>query len=386
MTATPLNIVIIGLSITSSWGNGHATTYRALARELKKRGHNILFLERDVEWYASNRDLPKPPFCRTELYESVAELKQRWWNEIRTADFVMIGSYVPQGAEVGKWVQGVAEGGVGFYDIDTPVTLANLAKGPLDYLTADLIPGYDVYFSFTGGPILKHIEQKHGSPLALPLYCSVDPELYYPENIAHEWDLGYMGTYSDDRQPVLEKLLIEPARRWQAGRFVVAGPQYPPGIQWPENVHRIQHLSPAGHRNFYHAQQFTLNVTRADMIEAGFSPSVRLFEAAACGAPIISDWWNGLDTFFKPGEEIFISNSAGETLRILQDTPGEERLEAARKARARVLREHTASHRALQLESRIFEILRTKRQKHPARAAQNHSFAAAGPAGGLAKL
>ncbi|MGV3774201.1 MAG: CgeB family protein [Verrucomicrobiales bacterium] len=362
MKLQPLNIVILGLSITSSWGNGHATTFRGLVRELHNRGHNVLFLERDVEWYASNRDLPNPPFGRTELYGSLSELKERWKDAVRTADFVMVGSYVPQGAEVGRWVQSVAEGATGFYDIDTPVTLANLAKGPLDYLSAELIPGYGVYLSFTGGPILQHIEQALGSPMARPLYCSVDPELYFPEQIPMQWDLGYMGTYSDDRQPTLEKLLIEPARRWPQGRFVVAGPQYPSHIPWSANVERIEHLPPGRHRHFYNSQKFTLNVTRADMIQAGYSPSVRLFEAAACATPIISDWWNGLDTLFRPGEEIFIAQSPEETEQILKNSSDAQRRQMGEKARARVLKEHTAQHRAMELEQYILELLGTDRK------------------------
>src|SRR3990170_1331251 len=130
-----MRIVIIGLSITSSWGNGHATTYRGLVRELAARGHDVLFLERDVPWYAENRDLPHPPFGQTSLYSSLVELKDRWTRPIREADFVIVGSYVPQGVAVGEWVTSVATGPVAFYDIDTPVTLAKLDRGDTEYLS-----------------------------------------------------------------------------------------------------------------------------------------------------------------------------------------------------------------------------------------------------------
>src|SRR5436305_11358683 len=182
--------------------------------------------------------------------------------------------------------------------------MANLGRGNLDYLTAQIIPCYQIYYSFTGGPILDLIETKYGSPLARPLYCSVDPQLYYPEECAKKWDLGYMGTYSEDRQPALEELLLRPARSWAHGRFAVAGPQYPRALRWPRNVKRWTHLPPARHRRFYNAQRFTLNLTRANMITAGYSPSVRLFEAAACGTPIISGCWAGLESFFDLGRGI----------------------------------------------------------------------------------
>ncbi len=350
-----LRIVIIGLSITSSWGNGHATTYRGLVRELSRRGHDILFLEHDKPWYASNRDLPNPPYGRTELYESVEDLKNRFADGVRDADVVIVGSYVPQGVEVGQWVTQSAGGLRAFYDIDTPVTLAKLSRGDYEYLSPELIPHYDLYLSFTGGPTLRRLEREFGSPRARALYCSVDPDLYFPEQVEPRWDLGYLGTYSPDRQPTLESLLLSPSRKWDQGRFVVAGPQYPASVNWPANVARIEHLPPSDHRAFYASQRFTLNVTRADMIRAGYSPSVRLFEAAACGVPVISDNWDGLDEFFKIGEEIQVANNSKDVLSILQATSEVDRRRIAGAARQRVLAAHTAAHRAEELESYIFE-------------------------------
>jgi spore maturation protein CgeB len=357
MTPPRLRIVILGLSITSSWGNGHATTYRGLVRELTARGHDVLFLEREVPWYAANRDLPRPPHGRMALYQDLAELKQRFTGSIVDADLVIVGSYVPEGVAVGEWVTRTARGLTAFYDIDTPVTLAKLARGDDEYLSAALIPEYQLYLSFTGGPTLERLEQEFGSPLARPLYCSVDPELYYPEQVEARWDLGYMGTYSDDRQPALARFLIEPARAWPDGRFVVAGPQYPTRIRWPRNVSRIEHLPPKRHRKFYNAQHFTLNLTRADMIVAGFSPSVRLFEAAACGTPIISDYWDGLDTLFEPGLEILVAHSSSDVLQWVRDTPEHERKALGARGRVRVLAQHTAAHRAAELEGYALELL-----------------------------
>jgi spore maturation protein CgeB len=352
-----LNIVILGLSITSSWGNGHATTYRSLVRALASRGHDVLFLERDVEWYASNRDLPKPPYCKTVLYRTVTELKRRFANVIRQADCVIVGSYVQEGAIIGEWISQIASGVTAFYDIDTPVTIGRLQNGDLDYLSKELIPKYNLYLSFTGGPILEQLEEHYGSPMARPLYCSVDPNIYFPEKASIRWDLGYMGTYSDDRQPALESLMLEPAHQLREGRFVVAGPQFPAQIKWPRNVKRIVHLAPRRHRTFYNTQRYTLNITRRRMIQAGFSPSVRLFEAAACGTPIISDWWDGLDTIFKPGKEILVVRSGKETLEYLRDFPEAERVRIGERALSRVLSEHTATHRAITLEGYILKLL-----------------------------
>ena len=350
-----LSIVILGLTITSSWGNGHATTYRALVRALAEWGHDILFLEADRPWYSANRDLANPPFGRTELYENLDDLRDRFTQAVRGADLVIVGSFVPDGVDVGRWVIRTARGLAAFYDIDTPVTLAKLARGDTEYLSADLIPHYDLYLSFTGGPTLDRLERQFGSPMARALYCSVDPERYHPETVEPRWDLGYLGTYSDDRQPTVTKLLIDPALGWNEGRFVVAGPQYPETILWPVNVTRIEHQPPSEHRGFYNAQRFTLNVTRADMIAAGWSPSVRLFEAAACGTPIISDWWPGLDALFVPGDEIIVAHDTSTVLNCLRRMPEDRRVELGHRARARVLADHTAAHRAIELEGYVAE-------------------------------
>lgn len=354
---SPLHIVFIGLSITSSWGNGHATTYRGLVRELNKLGHTISFFERDVSWYATNRDLPNPDYCKTILYSSLGELQESYSNTIREADLVILGSYVPEGVAIGEWVIKTAKGIRAFYDIDTPVTLAKLERNDFEYLHPELIPKFDLYLSFTGGPTLNVLEKKFGSPMARALYCSVDPDQYYPEKAQIKWDLGYLGTYSIDRQPPLEKLMFEAAQKWHQGKFVVAGAQYPSETNWPKNVAYIPHIPPAEHRTFYCSQRCTLNITRSDMISSGYSPSVRLFEAAACGTPIVSDFWEGIHTFFESGTEILISDSAEKTLDILMNFSEEGLKHMGEMAREKVLHHHTAAHRALELENYCFQLI-----------------------------
>ncbi|CAA9353839.1 MAG: Spore_germination_protein_CgeB, partial [uncultured Gemmatimonadaceae bacterium] len=158
-----MRIVLLGLSVTSAWGNGHATNYRGLMRALAGRGHDVLFLERDVPWYASQRDLPDPPWGRTVLYGSLEELRETQAEAVSAADLVVVGSYVPDGVAVGDWVQATAAGVTAFYDIDTPVTLGKLARGDFEYLEPRQVAGYDVYLSFTGGPTLRRIESELGS-------------------------------------------------------------------------------------------------------------------------------------------------------------------------------------------------------------------------------
>lgn len=357
---TPLRIVFLGLSITSSWGNGHATNYRGLMRALSARGHDVLFLERDRPWYADNRDLRRPPWGRTALYRSIADLKRRFTRDVREADAVILGSFVPQGIAAGEWIASTARGTLAFYDIDTPVTLAALARGDCDYLSPDLIPRFDLYLSFTGGPTLRRLERGYGAPMARAFYCMVDPHLHSPaprpaarRTPSYRYDLGFLGTYSADRQKQLDRLLVGPARELENGRFVIAGPQFPRTLRWPPNIRRIDHLPPSRHRAFYSAQRFTLNITRADMRRTGYSPSVRLFEAAACGTPIISDSWAGVEEVLRPGTEILLADTAAEVVRYLTEMPDSERRAIAERARRRILREHTAERRAVELEGHL---------------------------------
>lgn len=356
-SAPGMDVVVLGLSLSSSWGNGHATTYRALLRALDARGHRVLFLERDVPWYANHRDLPRPSYARLELYRDLQELKQRFTGAVARADVVIVGSFVPEGIEVGRWVTQCAHGVTAFYDIDTPVTLAKLEAQQLDYLDVELVRSYQLYLSFTGGPTLRRLERQYGSPRAVPLYCSVDPQEYYPEPGAKRWRLGYMGTYAPDRQDGLERLLFAPARVLSQNPFVVAGPSYPESIQWPSNVDWLPHLAPSEHRRFYSASEYTLNLTRQDMIAAGYSPSVRLFEAAACGVPIISDRWEGIESVFEPGREVLLADTTQDVLRYLLRVDEAQRRGLADAARERVLASHTAMHRAVQLEQYVLRQL-----------------------------
>ncbi|MBX9934161.1 MAG: glycosyltransferase [Methylobacterium sp.] len=365
MTGERLTLVVLGLSLSSSWGNGHATTYRALLKAFAERGHDVLFLERDVPWYAAHRDLVAPDFCRLELYPDLGAIED-WRDAIAAADAVIVGSYVPEGIEVGRLVQDWATGVRAFYDIDTPVTLAKLDAGDAEYLTPELIPGYDLYLSFTGGPTLNRLEVEYGSPAARALYCCVDPDLYPATRRKPRWDLSYLGTYSPDRQPGLETLLLEPARRAPHLRFCVAGPQYPDGFEWPANVERIPHVPPAEHAAFYARSRFTLNLTRADMVRAGYSPSVRLFEAAATATPVLSDPWAGLDTLFVPNREILIAETGNDVLAALSALQEPQRQALGHAARTRVLAAHTARHRAAELDGHLRHV-RRERSKPPRR-------------------
>lgn len=347
-----MKIVICGLAITSSWGNGHATTYRALVRALHARGHEIVFFERDLEWYASNRDMPEPPFCRVHLYEMWQDIQPLLRRELADADVAMVGSYFPDSTDAIATVLDSNAAVKTFYDIDTPITVSKLRAGDAEYLTREQLKGFDIYFSFTGGPMLRELEETFGAKRAVPLYCSFDPDRYRMSEPDERFrcHLSYMGTYAADRQPKLESLLCAPASRLPEKTFIVAGPQYPADIRWPKNIRRIIHLEPKLHPPFYSSSRFTLNLTRKDMIDAGYSPSVRLFEAAGCGAAIISDTWQGIETFFTPGKEILLAESSQSVTSYLTGLTQAETIAIGLRAQERVIAEHSAEKRALQFE------------------------------------
>ena len=342
-----MRLVFFGLSLSSSWGNGHATTYRALLRGLAALGHDILFLERERPWYADNQDLTHPEFCELRFYHSLEEL-QRWRITLAEADAVIIGSFVPDAIAVIEWLSSIRRGRLGFYDIDTPVTLRMLAQGDTEYLSPSVMPIFDFYLSFTGGPALKTLERRYGVRDARKLYCSVDPTLYRPTGGPLRWDLGYLGTYSADRQEALKQLLIDVAVRLPDRRFVVAGAQYPQDTDWPANVERIEHLPPNQHAEFYSSLGWALNVTRRDMVRTGYSPSVRLFEATACGAPVITDIWDGLEDVFTPGRELLNAAGTDDVVAALA-FPETARKRLGTAGRSRTLASHTGERRAHEL-------------------------------------
>jgi spore maturation protein CgeB len=351
-----LKIVIFGLSITSSWGNGHATTFRALARALHDRGHRVVFFEKNVEWYGSNRDLPEPDFCDLRLYEDWGTVVGSARRELDDADVAMVGSYFADGIPATDEVFDSQVPVKTFYDIDTPITVSKLReKGSTEYLRGDQVAGFDVYFSFTGGPMLREIEGRFGAAKAVPLYCSFDPEKYrkFPVAKRYQCEMSYMGTFAPDRQPKLEELMFGSAGAMPEGKFLVAGPQYPKSVAWPANVRRIVHLNPRWHPHLYSSSRLTLNVTRRDMVMAGYSPSVRLFEAAACAATIVSDNWPGLETFLEPGSEILLPTSASEIVRYLREWDFQELRQIGEAAQARVMQEHTSARRADEFEQAI---------------------------------
>ncbi len=349
-----MHVVVFGLTISSSWGNGHATLWRSLVRAMVRRGHRVTFYEKDVPYYAGARDLWElGNGARLRLYSTPEEIEGEARRELSGADLALCTSFCPDGAVAAEWILESDAEVRAFYDLDTPVTLQALrSERAVEYLPAGGLRDFDLVLSYTGGRALGELGTRLGAKWVAPLYGWVDPESHFPVPPVDRFRaaFSYLGTYAADRQEALAELLLQPARRLPDERFLIGGAQYPEDFPWLPNLFFTQHLEPAQHPAFFCSGRATLNVTRRAMAEYGYCPSGRLFEAAACGVPILSDTWEGLETFFAPGREILTVSTAEEVLAAL--SLGDNELKRiALAARERTLEEHTADRRVRQLEA-----------------------------------
>ncbi|MDB5953610.1 TIGR04290 family methyltransferase [Ramlibacter sp.] len=348
-----MRLVIFGLTVSSSWGNGHATLWRGLWRALARRGHHIVFFERDVPYYAEHRDLTELPGGELVLYRDWADALPRAKRALRDADVAMLTSYCPDGIAAAQLLADGAPSALKvFYDLDTPVTLENVQAGrPLSYLGPRGLRDFDLVLSYTGGPALEQLRTQLGARRVATLYGHVDPQVHkpVPPVANYRCGLSYLGTYATDRQAALEQLFIEPARRLPEETFLIGGAQYPADFPWTRNIRFVRHMPPPEHPAFFSSSRLTLNVTRKAMAENGHCPSGRLFEAAACATPVVSDWWPGIEEFFEPGREIIVARSSEDVIAALS-LPDAELTRIAAAAQQRVLSAHTSDRRAVELE------------------------------------
>ncbi|TPM96589.1 glycosyltransferase [Mesorhizobium sp. B2-1-3A] len=354
-----MRMLIFGLTVTSSWGNGHATLWRGLIRSLARLGWSISFFEHDTPYYAGTRDLHQLDGGNVVLYPSWEDIRHAAEIEIRHADIVIVTSYCPDAVEASRLAQQSCRGLTVFYDLDTPVTLARSVRGDYPpYLGPEGLRDFDLVLSYTGGPALDALKNILGARHVLPLYGHVDPDRHRPAQPRAEFaaDLSYLGTYAADRQAGVEKLLVASAARLPDQRFIIGGAQYPPEFPWSKNIFFVRHLPPADHPAFFCSSRLTLNVTREAMAQTGWCPSGRLFEAAACGAAVISDDWPGMDLFFEPGSEILLANSTDDVVAALS-LPDDELRPIRSRARERVLSEHTSALRAAELDRMLNDAL-----------------------------
>lgn len=349
-----MHFIIFGLTVSSSWGNGHATLWRGLLKAKSRCGHTVVFYERDVPYYANARDgWVAPQGITLRLFSSLQAVRRKIEDDLADADVALVTSYCPDGPAASEIILQSRVPVRAFYDLDTPTTLDALHYGAqVSYLPPTGLSDFDIVLSYTGGRALTELQSRLGARAVAPLYGWVDPECHAPTVPRDEFrsTLSYLGTYAADRQRALEELFVGPARHMPGERFFIGGAQYPDDFPWSKNIFFVRHMPPSLHPAFFCSSRATLNVTRRAMAEYGYCPSGRLFEAAACGTPLLSDTWTGLDTFFTSAREIFAVNSREDVIAALSlsDT---ELGRVADAARVRTLENYTADHRVRELES-----------------------------------
>jgi len=344
-----MKIVIFGLSISSSWGNGHATLWRGLTKALARRGHNIVFYEKDTDYYRAHRDMTSTGACHLHIYSDWVSVRSQARRDLADADVGMVTSYCPDGIAAGEEVcdSGCASA---FYDLDTPITLLTWEReGNVPYIGPRRLADFDIVFSYTGGTALSRLKDDLGARRVVPLYGSADPECHVPLPVEKQARLSYLGTYAPDRQDKVDRFFIGAARQRPQCAFTLGGAQYPANFPWTSNIYFWRHVAPGDHPAFYCSSRLTLNVTRASMAALGYCPAGRLFEAAACGVPVVTDTWCGLEHFFQPGSEILPAATTDDVLAAM-DLTDRELMAIGHRARERTLAQHTADQRAAELE------------------------------------
>ncbi|HEX8789303.1 MAG TPA: glycosyltransferase [Polyangiaceae bacterium] len=352
-----MRFVVFGFTVTASWCNGHATLWRALCRALSAMGHQVVFFERDAPSHAAHRDEPAPAGCDLHLYASWKDVLPAARRETARADAAIVTSYCPDAIAATDLVLAACLGTSVFYDLDTAVTLDGVEpRARAEYLPPSGLGAFDLVVSHTGGHALDALRERLGARRVAPLYACADPRVHKPAPLEARFasDLSYLGTYSADRRGAIDALFVEPARRRPRDRFVLGGAMYPEDFPRPTNLLLVPHVPPAEHPAFFSSAGLSLNVTRRAMARWGWCPPARLFEAAACGAPQVTDAWEGLEAFFEPGAEVLVAKSADDVLAALSRTRAEMQ-QLARRARERTLDEHTADARARTLVDLVTE-------------------------------
>ena len=349
-----MRVVVFGLTVSSAWGNGHATLWRSLIKAMLRRGYRVSFFEKDMSYYRQHRDLTKlESGGDLHLYEDLEDVRDAATEALRHADLALCTSFCPDGRAASEWILNSKARVRAFYDLDTPVTLARVSAGEqVAYLPKDGLRDFDLVLSYTGGRALEDLRSRLGARSVATLYGWVDPKSHYPSAPVADFrsSLSYLGTYAADRQVALQELFLEPAARMPHESFLIGGAQYPEDFPWSANVRFVQHVSPHVHPAFFASSRATLNITRSTMAQYGYCPSGRLFEAAACGVPLISDYFEGLESFFRLGTELIPVSSSEDVMNALQLSDGALRT-VATAARERVLAEHTAERRVEELEA-----------------------------------
>ncbi|WP_105419156.1 glycosyltransferase [Neorhizobium sp. T25_27] len=349
-----MKIAFYGSSLVSAYWNGAATYYRGLLRALAQKGYDITFYEPDVYDRQKNRDIEPPDWCRVVVYEGTVDALKAVTVRAAEADIVVKASGV--GFEDDLLLEEVLRNARPtalkiFWDVDAPATLAELRAAP-GHPLRQALSKIDLVLTYGGGDPVVNAYRALGAANCVPVYNALDPETHHPVPAQPRFntDLGFLGNRLPDREARVEQFFLEPAARLPRQTFLLGGSGWQ-DKPMTDNVRSIGHVSTRDHNAFNATPKAVLNISRASMAENGFSPATRVFEAAGAEACLITDYWEGIDLFLKPDEEVLVARDGQDVAEILSSLTPERAKAIGKRALARVLSEHTYSHRAGEVDA-----------------------------------
>jgi spore maturation protein CgeB len=350
-----MNIAFFASSLVSAYWNGAATYYRGMVRALAERGHSVTFYEPDAFGRQQHRDMEDPPWARVVVYRAESEADVlRTVEQARGADLVVkasgVGVYDELLERAVLELQSPATLVV-YWDVDAPATLDRMHADAADLLRP-LVPRYDMVLTYGGGEPVRQAYLGLGARECVPIYNALDPSTHHPvaPDARFEGELGFLGNRLPDREARVEEFFLRAAAQLPRHRMLLGGNGWQ-DKPMPANVKYLGHVYTADHNAFNCTPRAVLNVSRESMARYGFSPATRVFEAAGAAACLITDAWEGLETFFAPGTEVLVASSGDEVAAHVQALDAATARRIGEAAYQRVLAEHTYAHRAAQLDA-----------------------------------
>src|SRR3954468_23130539 len=350
-----LNIAFFASSLVSAYWNGAATYYRGIVRALHARGHRVTFYEPDAFQRQQHRDIEDPPWAKVVVYSAQDEAQVlRTVEQARGADLVVKASGVGVFDAVLERAVLDLQGPstlVAFWDVDAPATLDRMHGDAADPFRA-LIPRYDIVLTYGGGEPVRQAYKGLGARDCVPIYNALDPSTHHPvpPEPRFECDLGFLGNRLPDREARVEEFFLRAAAQLPDRKTLLGGSGWG-DKNMPANVRYLGHVYTADHNAFNCTPRAVLNVSRESMARYGFSPATRVFEAAGAAACLITDAWEGLETFFEPGREMLVARNGDEVAEQVRALDAETSRRIGLLAYGRVLAQHTYAHRAAQVDA-----------------------------------
>ena len=349
-----MEFAFFGSSLVSAYWNGAATYYRGLIRALHGRGHRVTFYESDAFDRQKHRDIPDPSWARVVVYSSNGtDAVSRCLDEARHADVIVKTSGIgvfDQLLEDAVLDLKRTNNLVVFWDVDAPATLDRVQSDATDPFRS-LIPQYDLVFTYGGGEPVVSAYAELGAQQCVPIYNALDPSTHHPvaADARFEADLSFLGNRLPDREARVEQFFLHAAAKLPARRFLLGGNGWH-DKPMPANVSYVGHVYTRDHNAFNCTPRAVLNISRESMARYGFSPATRVFEAAGAAACLITDYFEGIETFFEPEKELLVARSGEEVAEIVQTLTPQRAKAIGQAAHQRVLAAHTYDHRALLVE------------------------------------